>query len=174
MFFTYDGGKTWEGFGKAPFGCYDDEEAQIVDVADVTCGAEPMYAVTFKNGDKITRYAGGDPMEWMYSEVLSWQEVPADLDGYRLKGVMVDYDLLFRNRLPLLRKAYERSSVTTIQAYVDFERKNYWWLDDYALFMAVKDSLGGISWIEWDKDIKLRKASAHAKYREELKEEIAF
>ena len=40
--------------------------------------------------------------------------------------------------------------------------------------MAVKNSFDGISWIEWDEDIKLRKESALARYREKYAEEIAF
>ncbi len=95
VFFTRDGGKTWEGFGKGFFGIYRDPKEQIIDFWDVSCGGNVMYAVATRNGDKITRYAGGDPLEWMYSEVLSWQEVPAELDGYRLKAAMGDYDLLF-------------------------------------------------------------------------------
>ena len=51
----------------------------------------------------------------------------------------VDYDILCKHRLPLLRKAYERSHVTTIQGYLDFTRENHWWLEDHALFMAVKN-----------------------------------
>ena len=42
------------------------------------------------------------------------------------------------------------------------------------MYMAIKDSLGGISWIEWDEDIRLRKPQAIAKYEECLSEEIEF
>lgn len=86
----------------------------------------------------------------------------------------VDYDLLFQNRLPLLRKAYERSSITTVQAYVDFERKNHWWLEDYALFMAVKCFFGGASWTQWPEDIRMRYGYALDYYREKLYFEIEF
>ena len=95
VFFTRDGGKNWEGFGKGFFGLYDDAKEQIIDFSDVSYGGYVMYAVTAKNGEEISRYAGGDPMEWMQSEVLSWQEVPADLDGYRLKAAMGAFGSLF-------------------------------------------------------------------------------
>ena len=86
----------------------------------------------------------------------------------------VDYDLLFQYRLPLLRKAYERSHITTVQAYVDFERCNFWWLDDYALFMAVKSFFGGAGWMEWPEDIRMRYGYAMDYYREKLYFEIEF
>ncbi len=86
----------------------------------------------------------------------------------------VDYDLLFQYRLPLLRKAYERSSITTIQAYVDFERRNHWWIEDYALFMAVKTFFGGACWTQWPEDIRMRYGYALDYYREKLYFEIEF
>ena len=40
--------------------------------------------------------------------------------------------------------------------------------------MAVKNSFGGVSFIEWDEDIRKRDSKAIEKYKEELKEEIEF
>ena len=40
--------------------------------------------------------------------------------------------------------------------------------------MAVKNSFGGVCFMEWDEDIRLRKAAALRKYRKKLAEEIAF
>ena len=48
----------------------------------------------------------------------------------------VDYQAMFEKRLPLLRKAYERSSIYLNPKYQQFCADNFWWLDDYALFMA--------------------------------------
>ena len=42
------------------------------------------------------------------------------------------------------------------------------------MYMAVKDSLGGVSWIEWKEDIRLRKPKAMKKYEKELSKDIAF
>ena len=38
----------------------------------------------------------------------------------------------------LLRKAYERSRISENPEYQQFLAENRWWLDDYALFMALK------------------------------------
>src|SRR5699024_4929236 len=50
----------------------------------------------------------------------------------------VDFDKLHENRFRLLRLAYQRSQISYNPAFTDFCRNNYWWLNDYALFMALK------------------------------------
>ena len=55
-----------------------------------------------------------------------------------------------------------------------FEKEQGFWLADYCLYMAVKDSLEGISWNQWPEDLKTRKPETLAKAREELKEDISF
>jgi len=86
----------------------------------------------------------------------------------------VDYERIYQSRFKILRKAFERFQSVVRPAYSEFLRDNAEWLEDYALYMAVKDSFEGHSWLEWDKDIKLRKEEAMAHYKEELKGEIAF
>ena len=48
------------------------------------------------------------------------------------------------------------------------------WLDDYVLFMALKDKHGGASWFTWEPDIRLRRKSALAAAKKELAGEIDF
>ncbi len=86
----------------------------------------------------------------------------------------VDYEKIFKSRFALLNLAFRRSKIETSKEYQAFIKDNAYWLDDYALYMAIKDSLGGISWINWDKDIKLRKKEAIEQYKETLSEEIEF
>ena len=69
----------------------------------------------------------------------------------------VDYRKLYENRFPVLRKAFERSRFEEETQYRQFELDQGFWLDDYALFMAIKESLGGISWYEWPDTLRLRK-----------------
>ncbi len=84
----------------------------------------------------------------------------------------VDYEKLFLSRFLLLRKAYDRSNIREDGDFQEFVRENAFWLKDYALYMAVKDSLGGVSWITWDEEIRLRKEAAMETYGRRLKEEI--
>lgn len=86
----------------------------------------------------------------------------------------IDYEKLYKNRYPLLRKAYERSRISEDPDYAGFVEENRWWLADYALFMAVKDRFGGAPWTEWAEDIRLRWGNAMDYYRRELYYEIEF
>ena len=85
---------------------------------------------------------------------------------------VIDYDLLEENRLKLLRLAFERSEVASETE--EFARLNAW-VNNYALYMAIKDYYGGESWMDWeDEEIRLHHSEAVEKYSRELKDEIDF
>lgn len=86
----------------------------------------------------------------------------------------VDYEKIYFSRFDLLRKAFERSNIEADADYQAFVEEQKSWLKDYAMYMAIKDSLGGIAWIEWDEDIRLRKPQAMKAYEEKLAKDIAF
>ncbi len=61
------------------------------------------------------------------------------------------------------------------EAYRAFVSENADWLEDYALFMALRDVYGKeLSWDEWPEDLRIRKPSAMEKARGELAEQIGF
>lgn len=91
-----------------------------------------------------------------------------------LDGAYVDYEKIFHTKFALLKKAYKNSNVREDESFQIFVKENAKWLDDYALYMAVKDSQGGISWSEWEEDIKLRKPAAMKMYYEKLEDEVVF
>ncbi len=78
----------------------------------------------------------------------------------------VDYEKIYYTRFELLRKAFERANRSDDADYSAFVKENELWLKDYAMYMAVKDFLGGVSWIEWDEEIRLQKAQSDEKVRE--------
>ena len=84
----------------------------------------------------------------------------------------IDYGKLYDSRYKVLRKAY--SAWNRDRGYECFVRDNAYWLDDYSLFMAVKDYYGGKSWYEWDEGIKYCKDSAIDHYRKLLWDDIGF
>lgn len=86
----------------------------------------------------------------------------------------VDYEKIYLSRFKILKMAYEKSGIAKDKEFAAFKQRNAYWLSDYALYMAVKNSFGGISWIEWDEDIKLRKPEAMKRYKEKFKTEIEF
>lgn len=87
---------------------------------------------------------------------------------------LVDYEKLYENRFPLLRKAYERSGAGNAPEFLRFKAENAWWLDDYALYMAVKARFDQAAWTQWAKDIRLRWQNALDYYRRELYFDIEF
>ncbi len=91
---------------------------------------------------------------------------------YGADPAFVDYAKISATRDVLLRKAFAK--FTDDVGYTSFVLEEAEWLDDYALFTALKKQFGGVSWSEWDEDIKLRTPEALERYREELKEEIRF
>ena len=86
----------------------------------------------------------------------------------------IDYSQLYKERGRLLRLAYSRSDIGHNAEFAAFGEQNKWWLDDFALFMAVKDRFEGKPWIEWAEDIRLRWQNAMDYYRRELYFEVEY
>lgn len=86
----------------------------------------------------------------------------------------VDYEKIYKGRFLLLREAWKNSGIAEDKDFQRFVKENSSWLDDYALYMAVKASFDNVCWVEWDEDIKTRKPAALKAYREKFAEEIEF
>ena len=86
----------------------------------------------------------------------------------------IDYEDQYQNRYILLSMAYERSNISQDSDYQRFVAENRWWLDDYALFMALKNFFKGQCWNEWPQDIRLRWGYSMDYYRRELYFDIEF
>lgn len=86
----------------------------------------------------------------------------------------VDYGILYENRGPVLYKAYERFLGMPNRAFHQFIQRQQDWLQDYALFMALKEEFQGKPWQEWPDGLRLRQPEEMAAYREKLKYKIAF
>ena len=84
----------------------------------------------------------------------------------------VDYEKIYHARFAVLRKAFAR--FTPDEAYEAFVRDNAFWLDDYSLYMSIKNELGGIAWNEWEEPLRRRDAKALEEKRSALKEEMDF
>jgi 4-alpha-glucanotransferase len=69
------------------------------------------------------------------------------------KSHKIDFGQVHRFKDELLRKAYERYTKTTDtglrSAFETFAQEQAHWLEDYALFRALKDAHGGVAWNEW-------------------------
>ena len=86
----------------------------------------------------------------------------------------VDYSKIYNGRYSLLRKAYERWKMIDSMEFSMFMDENRDWIYDYSLFMAIKDSYGGIPWTEWPQDIRNRQPDAVQQMQLKLADEIHF
>lgn len=90
----------------------------------------------------------------------------------------VDYEKMYLSRFRLLRRAsknaFAKGNLGKNSDYLKFVEENSRWLEDYALFMAVKNSFGGVAFIEWDEDIRLRKPEALSAYREKYRADLDY
>ncbi len=84
-----------------------------------------------------------------------------------------DYEKIYKSRFRMLREAFKKADPED-KGFKAYAKKNAFWLDDYALYMAVKASFDNKSWQEWDDDIRLRRKEALEKYRNKFREEILF
>jgi len=87
----------------------------------------------------------------------------------------VDFGRLIPWKLDLLQKAFSRhlSAPENLRAEFDrFRADNASWLDDYALFMSLKEANGGGAWSGWDEALRKRDPSTLEKAREDHAESI--
>jgi 4-alpha-glucanotransferase len=86
----------------------------------------------------------------------------------------VDYGQIYISRFKVLEKAKERGYkilINEIGAFVDDNP----WVENYALFMALKKHFNMISWQEWpEEDIRLHDKDAVLKYKMELSDDMEF
>ncbi|MGA7460911.1 MAG: 4-alpha-glucanotransferase [Candidatus Korobacteraceae bacterium] len=88
----------------------------------------------------------------------------------------VDYGAVIAWKLPLLHQAFEafRRATAEQSEFADFCQRHAHWLDDYALFMALKQAHDLIIWLEWDRALALREPAALASARERLLDDIEY
>jgi len=93
-------------------------------------------------------------------------------DASRVKFGRVDYAALYYYRLPLLERAYAKGKELRKTEFAAFRAANPW-VEDYALFMALKRKFGMLPWNQWPEKAASRDPDALARYREALKEDIS-
>ena len=90
----------------------------------------------------------------------------------------IDYGAIYNQKYPLLRKAYENfksSDNNEMKGSLEnFKRENSSWLNDYSLYISLKNHFNGLPWNEWAQDIKNREDGAMRHYRNELADDIEY
>ena len=100
--------------------------------------------------------------------------LPGELEGidWGADPGRVDYGKLYNERARLLKIAFSRFEETG--EFREFVRDNSLWLEDYALFMAIKEHFRGRDWQNWSVSLLMRLRPVMEAYREELRESIHF
>ncbi len=104
--------------------------------------------------------------------VLTQEE--CDATDFGSNPAKVDFDKLHEQRFALLHKAYERSNISENWEYQNFCNANHWWLNDYALFMALKSFFQDAAFRSWPEDIRMHWGFALDYYNRELYFEVEF
>lgn len=163
-------------------GCFSKDAYEFVDLLEAAGQSFwqilPLGPTSYGDSpyQSFSSFAGNpyfiDPMSLVENGYLT----KADCDAYDFGAdeASIDYAKIYNSRFKLLRKAYENSHIAEEKELQSFVTENAGWLDDYALYMAVKASFDNVCWVEWDEDIKLRKPEALRAYRERYADEIQF
>lgn len=86
----------------------------------------------------------------------------------------VDYDALYEARFDVLACAARRLASMHPDEFYAFCKREASWLDDYALFMALKEAHGGASWNTWEAALRHRQPVELARARMELADRVRF
>ena len=97
-----------------------------------------------------------------------------DFDGLSFgeREDTVEFQAVIASKQTILRKAFTRFSKD--HSYTDFLTENGYWLESYALFMALKEHFDYAPWYEWEEDIRLFDTEAVKKYSNLLWEKVEF
>ena len=169
-------------------GCFSKEAYQFVDMLKQAAQSYWQILPLAPTGYGDTPYQyfstyAGNPyfidLETLVREGLLTESECREYD-FGGQADSIDYERIYKSRFTVLKKAYDRFrdrmavGYQEREAYERFVNENAFWLDDYSLYMAVKDKNSGVSWNEWDTPLKNRDEEALAAARDELAEEISF
>ena len=168
--------------GKYGIGCFSKEAYKFIDFLEEANQRYwqilPIGPTSYGDSpyQSFSTFAGNPyfiSLEELIEEGLLTKEECEKID-FCTKAEEIDYEKLYKNRRQLLRKAYERSGISQKQEFHKFRQENSYWLRDYAIFMAVKDRFGGISFDNWAEDIRKRWGYSMEYYQKELYFDIEF
>jgi 4-alpha-glucanotransferase len=139
---------------------------QILPVGPTGYGNSPYQS--------YSSYAGNPPLispERLLDDGLlsasDWADYPSFPDE------RVEFDAVIAAKDQLLRRAFA-DFTPRAKAFTLFVEENAAWLDDFALFMALKESHGGRAWYDWEPKLVTREPASIARARDELAESVAY
>jgi 4-alpha-glucanotransferase len=138
----------------------------------------PLGPTGFGNSpyQSLSAFAGNtlliDPRQLINDGLLN----SADTQTISINEGRLDFEAAREFRDALLRQAYkhfsEHAPSNFAHEFEEFSEGSLWWLDDYALFRALKDAHDGRDWINWDDDLSRRVPRALENARTTLRDQI--
>lgn len=86
----------------------------------------------------------------------------------------VDFGVMFLRRLAILDKAFQRFKPEKDSKYHEFIQRNGSWLEDFALFMALKEENRQAPWTEWEDGVRFREEKAMKASKVRLRNRMEF
>ena len=141
---------------------------QILPIGPTGFGDSPYQVFSTYAGNPylidLDELAAEGLLERSEYEGVSWGDDP----------LSVDYGGLLLGRLPVLERACARLRESRAAELASFCARESAWLEDYALFMAIKDSRDGAPWTSWDDGLRRREPAALDEARRRLSERVDF
>jgi len=120
----------------------------------------------------------GNPLLISFDELIKDKILEEDLiEKQDFPKDKIDYGMVYNHKYNVLKKAFTKfkeKNLFKTDDYKSFEKENQKWLNDYVLFMSLKEHFNGKAWSFWPDDIKFREKEALLKYNKELDENIKF
>ncbi|MCY2963209.1 MAG: 4-alpha-glucanotransferase [Planctomycetota bacterium] len=143
---------------------------QILPLGPPACGASPYQAYSAFAGNPLLI----SPEQLVADGLLEW----TDIDNCPASPVdCVDFESIGPWRAKLLRLAWrrfnERSEPERRELW-DFGAEHAWWLDDYALFMALRDNHTADDWTGWPIEWRARHHDALQNAKRDFADDFGF
>lgn len=140
---------------------------QVLPITTVGLGDSPYSG--------FSAFAGN----YMYVDASQFEEgllTREEIEHAKYKGdiYLVNYDHARWSKRFLLERAFSRIN-DGIKSKIDaFVKENAFWLEDYALYMVLKERFELKAWFEWDEPYKKRNKKAIEQIKIEYKEKIEY
>ncbi|MEA2095825.1 MAG: 4-alpha-glucanotransferase [Candidatus Cloacimonadota bacterium] len=100
--------------------------------------------------------------------------LPEDLvHDFQFNDRRVEYKKVREFKEEKLQIAFNNFDITNTK-FTNFIAEESWWLDDFALFMSLKEHFNGKAWNGWDEGIKLHQQNAVDYYCDFLNQQINY
>ncbi len=144
---------------------------QILPLGPTTYGDSPYQS--------FSAFAGNpsliDPERMVKFGLLEEADLKTDIE---FDDTKVDFEIVQTFKQKLLKRAYHnfksKGSYELKKEFVTFIKQNDFWLEDYALFMAIKKQQKDKPWFEWDEGLKRRDEKDLAVIKLDMSEEISY